>query len=355
MQPTILIITGEESGDLYAKKLVQEIKKLSPGVNFYGIVGKELEEEVKLLFSREKLTVVGFSEVVEKVLHFREAMKRVKKFIKKHKPKVCILIDFPGFNLKIAKLAHTLGVKVIYYSLPQLWAWGKWRIIFLKKWVDECFCILPFEEEFYKKLTLPVKFVGHPITEMIEEKELPVAKDTILLLPGSRLTEFTYTLPIFFKCIEKLPNFKFIIKIPPPLLPYLSLPSHLTSRTQITSSPLSAFSFKPSFAIVTSGTVVLEVALLGIPMVIVYKVSNLSYFLAKFLVKTKYIGLVNLIFNKPLVPELIQSKFTFTNLLQLIKTKTHSSPPVEFKILSHKLKKKEKPSQIVAKEVVKYF
>ena len=242
------------------------------------------------------------------------------------KPDILILIDYPGFNIRIAEWAKKEGIKTVYYISPQIWAWKENRVHTIKKYVDKMIVILPFEKDFYSKWDYKVEYVGHPLVEVIEDfkkqhqQQSASPKKIIALLPGSRKQEIKIKLPVMLEVSKAFPEYEFVVaKAPgqddsfyePFLAPYNNV-SALGGKTYELLNNASA-------ALVTSGTATLETALFGVPEVVCYKGNTISYQIAKRVIKVKYISLVNLIMNKPVVKELIQHEMTTENCIKELK------------------------------------
>ena len=320
---TIMIIAGEASGDMHGASLVHEMLKIDSSLKFYGIGGNKLQEAgVKLHAHASEMSVVGITEVIPKLGTILRIMNRMKKSMDEFNPDLVILIDYPDFNLRIAKAAHKRGIKVFYYISPQVWAWRKGRINQIKKSVNKMAVILPFEVETYRQKGFPVNYVGHPLLDLVKTKYSPQeartkfglkeGKTTVALLPGSRFSEVNNLLPEMLRAGEILAQHIQDIQF---LLPLAD-----TVEEKIITDIISGYSLKVNIisghtydaiscsdlAIVASGTATLETALLGVPMIIIYKISSLTYFIGKFIVHVKNIGLANIIAGKTIVPELIQ-------------------------------------------------
>jgi len=332
----IFLIYGDPSAHLLAVHLTRQLKKQKPDIEIKGLGSRELTSEgVEILYDLVSLSVVGIFEVLKNILKFRKIFQDTVTFLKKYQPDCVILIDYPGFNLRMAHQAKKMGIKVIYYVSPQVWAWNSARIKQIKKNVDLMLVIFKFEEELYKKSGVPVYFVGYPRMQFIKEEISPEEfrkhyhlksnGPFIGIMPGSRKTEIKYTLPIILKgahLIKKdYPYTTFIIlradKIEESFIRKFTLKYDDLNIVMVNQHKYSAIKFCNAL-IVCSGTSTLEVSLLEKPFIIVYKLSNLTYHLLKRMVKTPFIGMVNILLGKMLIPELIQEKLTPQNIYKHI-------------------------------------
>jgi lipid-A-disaccharide synthase len=319
----ILIVAGEASGDMHAANLIQQIKIIQPQIEFFGLGGKKLKENgVELYFNIVELAVVGLSEVLKNLKKFKEIFSGLLKEVDARKPDLAILVDYPGFNLRLAAELKKRGIPVIYYISPQVWAWGKERIKIIRQFVDLMLVVFKFEERLYQENGIPVKFVGHPLLDSVQpslSKEdlfrrysLDARKFTFALLPGSREKEVKLLLPVMLAAARIIYKYK-------PDSQFLILKSEtvkseifkrITARyrlplvviSEMTCDGLAA----SDFALVASGTATLETAILGLPMVILYKVSFLTWAYLKTALKIPYIGLVNVIKREKFIEEFIQ-------------------------------------------------
>lgn len=320
---TIMIIAGEASGDMHGANLVREMLKINPTLSFYGIGGKKLREEgVELFADASDMAVVGLTEVFSKLGSILKIMGMMKKSLDERRPDLVILIDYPDFNLPLAKAACKRGMKVLYYISPQVWAWRKGRIGQIRRTVNKMAVILPFEVEAYSREGFAVDYVGHPLLDMVKisfskqesRKRFGLAEDknTIAILPGSRLAEIRKLLPELLRAAEilknEIPDTQFVLPLADTLeeIRVTEIISSFKIKVKVISGHTYDIISCADLALVTSGTATLEVALLNVPMVIVYKVSLLSYFVGRLIVDIKNIGLVNIIAGKTIVPELIQ-------------------------------------------------
>ena len=321
---SILIVAGEVSGDIHGGKLVKAIKELSPEINIAGIGGENMSSAgMKLLRNVNEMSFLGFTEIIKHLPFVRKVMNELLKWIEIERPKVVVLIDYPGFNLRLAQKAKKLGCKIIYYISPQIWAWGKGRIKKIARVVDQMIVIFPFEEELYRNAGVSVEFVGHPILENLEssfsredffsENELDPDEKLIGLLPGSRTQEVDSLYKIMIDAVDLLkpeyPNMQSITAKSPVL--DNAVYTKITGNDSLKQSNNIYDIMKHSnLLFVASGTATLESACFGTPLIVVYRVSPISWIIGKILVKIKSIGLVNIVAGKKIAPEILQSELT---------------------------------------------
>jgi len=314
------IIAGEASGDLHGSNLMKSLKIKDPEAEFRYFGGDlMLAVSPGLTMHYSEMAFMGFVEVIANLNSIFKNIKSAKQDIISFQPDVVILIDFPGFNMKIAEFAKSKGFKVFYYISPKVWAWNQKRVLKIKKFVDRMFCILPFEVDFYKKWGMDVDYVGNPILDAIDcnipdeffkrNHNLDV-RPIIALLPGSRKQELERVLPEMVRTADRFPEYQFVIA-GAPSFGKEDYTGYLEGRkmTVIFNSTYNLL-LNSKAAIVTSGTATLETALLKIPQVVVYKGNPVSIAIARMLVKIKYISLVNLVMNQGIVKELIQEECT---------------------------------------------
>ena len=315
------IIAGEASGDLHGSNLVKAIHRQDVHADVRCWGGDKMEAAGATLVKHYRdLAFMGFVEVLA---HLRTIMGNIsfcKKDIVAFRPDVLVLIDYPGFNLRIAQWAKQQGIKVVYYISPQVWAWKEGRVKQIKRDVDRMLVILPFEQDFYMKWNFPVTYVGHPLIEVVELEKaiapapLPQDKPIIALLPGSREQEIKVKLPIMLEVTERFPQYRFAVAQAP------SQPNELyreiigNKDVLLVKGKTYDLLKQAKAGLITSGTATLETALFGVPQVVCYKGNAISFWLATKLVSVKYISLVNLIMDKPVVTELIQNDLTPDNL-----------------------------------------
>ncbi len=332
----------EVSGDLQAGILLQSLRKEYPTLQAIGMGGNKLEEAGQInFFHINELSLMGITEIFHAIPRIFKLLKQIKQSIIDQKPDAILLVDSAEFNFKIAKFAKKHGIPVYYFIPPKVWAWRQYRVKFLKKYVKTILCILPFEVDFYKKHGIDVKYIQNPLVDYLseyKEKVRAVVPYQIALMPGSRKKEVSALLPIFAETAEILekefPQMKFsIIQAPHFTAEYLENFWHgLESTPEVQLVPSKErYSFLRScqFCIAASGTATLETGLLGVPTVISYKVSKFSYFIGKLFIKVKYIGLVNLIFNREVFPEYIQEEAKPEILARQIKEWIYKSSTIE--------------------------
>lgn len=311
------VVAGEASGDLHAANLIKRIKERDTGAQFRAWGGDLMQQQgVEIVKHYRELAFMGFIEVTMNLRTILNNISYCKQDILAYKPDAIILVDYPGFNLRIAEWAKKQGIKVIYYISPQIWAWKQSRVHQIKRDVDLMLVILPFEEEFYQRFNYKVHFVGHPLLDAIAERPLPnrPEKPYIALLPGSRKQEIEKMLPIMLSAMHYFPQFDFVVAGAPGQTEAFYTPLLKDTGARLVSGKTYDVITNATAAMVTSGTATLETALLGTPQVVCYKGSWVSYQLAKQLIKVKYIALVNLILDRPAVKELIQNELTTHNL-----------------------------------------
>ena len=326
------VIAGEASGDLHGSNLIRALREKDPHADIRCWGGDKMEAAGATLVRHYKdLAFMGFIEVLNNLGTILRNIRFCKEDITAYQPDVLILIDYPGFNLRIAKWAKQQGFKIIYYISPQVWAWKENRVKLIKQCVDKMLVILPFEKAFYQKWNYEVEYVGHPLVEVVEEymnkeqerrnSELqtsnlkPQTSNIIALLPGSRKQEILKKLPVMLEVTKRFPDYRFVVAKAPGLDEafYSTLLAPYGNVSSVKDQTYSLL-MQAKAALVTSGTATLETALFGVPEVICYKGNALSYQIAKRLVNIKFIGLVNLIMDKEVMKELIQDDLTPGNL-----------------------------------------
>ncbi|MBN1350939.1 lipid-A-disaccharide synthase [candidate division KSB1 bacterium] len=330
----IMISAGEASGDLHGSRLVSELKAVRPDAEVFGIGGDRMQAAgMHLLYHINQMSIVGLSGIVRQLPFLRQAFKLIRNALVKNKPALIILIDYPGFNLRLAKIAQSLDIPVMYYIVPQVWAWGSWRLKKIARLVQQAVVILPFETEIFSNAGIKTEFVGHPLLDVLQVKsdkeaffskhQLSPAKKTIGLLPGSRVSEVAMLLPIMRAAVDQLrekhPDLQVVISkaesLDKQLFAEILEPGHPYRLIENATYEIMKYS---DLLVVASGTATLEAGLFKTPMVIVYKVSKLTYSIGKLLVKVDFLGLVNLLAGRQIVPELVQQNCTARNLIQTV-------------------------------------
>lgn len=331
------LIAGEASGDLHGSNLVKEMRLLDPTAYLRGWGGDLMQAAgVTLVKHYRDLAFMGFTEVVKNLPAIIQNIRLCKEDILAWQPDMLVLIDYPGFNLRIAEWAKKKGFRIVYYISPQVWAWKENRVAKMKRCIDKMLCILPFEKDYYKnRWNWEVEYVGHPLVEVIEKKQqdyqakhtgeklknkepatgIPEA-EIVALLPGSRKQEIAKKLPLMLEVTRSFPGYHFAVAKAPGLddafyAPFLAHFSNVSSFRNQTYDLL----LQARAALVTSGTATLEAALFAVPEIVCYKGSAISYQIAKRLINIKFISLVNLIMDRPVVKELIQDELTVNNLV----------------------------------------
>lgn len=326
------IIAGEASGDLHGSNLIKEIKKLDPTASIKAWGGDLMQQAgASLVKHYRDLAFMGFLEVIKNLPTILQNIRFCKQDIEAWQPDVLVLVDYPGFNLRIAEWAKKNGFRVVYYIAPQVWAWKENRVKKMKRCIDKMFCILPFEKDYFKnKWNWDVNYVGHPLLRVIESftSTTPLVTDNkkvIALLPGSRKQEIIKMLPIMLSVTPHFPAYTFMVaQAPGQDAPFYNrFLMGYANVTLVKNSTYELLSVADA-ALVTSGTATLETALFKVPEVVCYKTSKFSYRIAKWLVKIKFISLVNLIMDKEIVKEIIQENLTEQHLTNALRNITEN-------------------------------
>ena len=322
------IIAGEASGDLHGSNLVSALREKDRNAIIRAWGGEKMKRNgANIVKNYHDLAFMGFVEVLMNLNTILKNLSFCKKDITEFAPDAIILIDYPGFNLKVAKWAKKKGYKVFYYISPQVWAWKRRRVYTIKKVVDKMLCILPFEKKFYDNYGVDCQFVGHPLLDEISKVEpvdkkkfyksnrLNPKKEIIAMLPGSRKQEVSRMLTVMMDVVKMFPEYQFVIACAPSLpVSYYKQFINDKSNVRLVRNRTYQLLQLSSAAMVTSGTATLETALLDVPEVVCYKANKISYVIARMLAKVKYICLVNLIMDRPVVKELIQNDMTAKNI-----------------------------------------
>ena len=331
-----MIIAGEASGDLHAGKLISATKQRNTNVHFYGIGGENMREAgAEIMVDSKEMAVVGLIEIWEHRKVIFGALNQMRDSITQLPPDLLILVDYPEFNLRLAKHAKKHGVKVLFYISPQIWAWRQYRVKKIKRLVDMMAVVFPFETEFYLKHDVPVKFVGHPLvnevhpskdkTSLLEEFGLDANKPIIGLLPGSRRSEIKRLIGIIFESAHltksQIASTQFILPLAD-TLDKAELSAILEQYSDLNIKVIKNRAYDVisccDIVLTVSGTVTLEIALLKTPMIIINKVAWLTYAIVSRMLKIKHIGLCNIIANKRIAPELIQHDATPDKISHLL-------------------------------------
>ncbi len=325
MPDEILIVAGEASADLHASRALEELRRLRPGVRAFGVGGPRLRAAgLEALAPAEEISVMGLAEVLPRLPRILGILRAVARAAAERKPSAALLVDLPDFNLRLARKLKKLGIPVVYYVSPTIWAWRRGRARKIAKVVDRMLCILPFEERFYEGTGVSARFVGHPLAERPlpgpperyrEDLGLAPARTTVALVPGSRPSELRRIFPAMLDAAERIravrPDAQFVVPVAPTLAreelaPYLA--SHGTVQVTLVDGRTEEVIGASDAALVKSGTSTLETALMLRPMVVVYKLSWLSYLVGRLLVRIAHFALVNILAGRGLVPELLQGE-----------------------------------------------
>lgn len=344
--PQILVVTGEASGDAHAAELVAALQARRPDFRFFGMGGSRLAARgVELLYGAHEVSVMGITEVLPKIPRILQVMRGIAAAAAERRPACAILVDIPDFNLRLAAKLKALGVPVAYYVSPMIWAWRRGRVKTIRKRVDRMLCILPFEEDFYRDSGVDARYVGSPVVEQVpapastttfrQRLGLPVEAPTLALLPGSRMSEIRRLLPTLVSAAKQLSAERPGLQIVVPVAPTIPR-EEITSRFEGSGlSPRLVDGRAPEVvgasdaAIVASGTAVLEAGLMQRPLVVVYRVSLITYLVGRLMLKVAHVALVNLLAGRRLVPELLQGEMTPERIAAEIRRVWDPGPPRE--------------------------
>lgn len=330
-QQNIVVITGEASGDAHAGRMIGELKQLRPEITVRGIGGDNMRAAgAEIMFDFSELAVMGIVEVIKRYRHIKNIFNLILAELKVNAPDLLVLVDYPGFNLKLAKQAKNLGIPVLYYISPKVWAWRAGRVKTIKQYVDKMAVLFPFEVPIYQHAGVPVTCVGHPLVDAVKntlttkqakiKMGLKLNHRVIGLFPGSRRSEIDNLLPIMLDAAQRIQQKNVDVEV---VLPLASGIDQAYLDMIIAKSAVSVKVVKDSFydlttacdaIVAASGTVTLEIALLGVPHFIAYRVSPISYQILRRLVKIPYVGLCNIVTGKPVVLELLQDEVTVQRL-----------------------------------------
>jgi lipid-A-disaccharide synthase len=336
---SILVVAGESSGEMYAAELVRAIEARTgdDSLHFFGCGGEKMRQSgVETVVDIHKLAVLGPLETVSHLFHLYSAFKLLTEEAVSRHPQLAILIDFPDFNLRLAKRLHALHIPVVYFISPQVWAWRSRRVVLMKEIIDHMLVVLPFEQDFYASLGMDVEYVGHPLLDRVKTSisredfllkyQVENSRTLISLLPGSRSKEIHYHLPILLQTAQRLSLEKpmhFFVPLASNanrnLVEHLAQEANPELPLQIIVDDTYNTVGHSDLAVVSSGTATLETAMLGIPFVTIFKISNLTWIVGQYLVHVPFYSLVNLIAGKQIVPELYQQEFNVDRLYAEIK------------------------------------
>jgi len=327
----VMIVTGEASGDIHGAHVVRELKLIMPKIEFYGIGGVKMQETgVELHTNISELSVAGLVEVLKHYPRLRKILANTRTLLSLKRPDLLILIDSPDFNLPLAKTAHQLGIKVMYYISPQIWAWRKGRIKLIQKYIDMMAVVFPFEEKFYRDAGVPVEYVGHPLIkeakasqskeQTIKNLNLDASKKIVGLFPGSRASEVEYNYPVLLQAAKILAANRNDLQFITPIannLPEGYVEKYITDtdlEVHISTADIYDTIHACDAIAAASGTVTLQITLMQTPLLIIYKISPTSYRILKKIVKFSYAGIANVIANKEISREFIQADATASNI-----------------------------------------
>ncbi|MBN2301258.1 MAG: lipid-A-disaccharide synthase [Lentisphaerae bacterium] len=333
--PKIMIVAGEVSGDMHAARLVEAITEQTSGASFFGIGGESMRKcGVKTVYDVEDMAVMGISEVLRKMTFFRRALNKMTEIAMEQKPDCVVLVDYPGFNMRLATRIHKLGIKTVYYISPKVWAWNQSRIPKMARVLNRLITIFPFERKYFENTGLQVDYVGHPLVDQAKASLAEPLQDLawngeprIAILPGSRTHEIARILPVMCEAAKRLelirPASGFAIATPSPAIEstvrnVLATQKRIPSRLSVITGKTHQVLRQARAAMVASGTATLDASLMRCPMVIAYKVGILTSLLAHVLLHIEHVGLTNIIAGQEICRELLQEKLTATALTNSI-------------------------------------
>lgn len=331
MTHSILIVAGENSGEKCGASFIKEFRNNNPSTEFFGIGGHQMKEEgVSLLYSIQDLSHVGIFEILSHLPRLKRILSNIKHEVERRKPEAAVLIDSPDFNLRLVKSLKKLGIPVLYYISPTVWAWRKGRLKTIKKYVDKMLLIFPFEAKIYQQAGIPAEYVGHPLLERMnlslsreefyQKYNLSPDKKTICLLPGSRQSEINYHMPILTPAVQKIEEewgIQHVLPLAENLdVEYLRsfLPPDQSRINILTEDRLEGMAYS-DLILSSCGTANLEAALLEVPFIAYYRISPLTYSLGIPFVRTRTYSIVNILAGSKIIPELIQKRFTPDNIV----------------------------------------
>lgn len=330
-QKNIVVITGEASGDAHAARMISELKQLRPDINVRGIGGDNMRAAgAEIMVDFSELAVMGLVEVLKRYRHIKNIFNQLLAELKANKPDLLVLVDYPGFNLKLAKQAKKMGIPVLYYISPKVWAWRAGRVKTIKRYVDKIAVLFPFEVSIYENAGVPVSCVGHPLVDAVKntltskqakiKTGLKLNRRVIGLFPGSRRSEIDNLLPVMLDAAERIQHRNSNVDVVLPIAPGID-ETYINSILAKSAVPVKVVNDKfyeltaaCDAIVAASGTVTLEIALLAVPHFITYRVSPISYHILRRLIKIPYVGLCNIVTGKPVVLELLQDDVTAERL-----------------------------------------
>ena len=328
----IMILAGEESGDLVGAALYNQLKKLNPQLAAFGIGGDRMKSAgVNILFHVNKMAFLGFTEVIRHIPFIKKVQRALITQARENSIRIAVLIDYPGFNLSIAKKFKEYGIKIIYYISPQIWAWGSGRMKKISRLVDKMMVVFPFEEKLYRQNNVNVEFIGHPLVERINEYnflsrdelyqkfELDKTKGILLLMPGSRRNEVAQIYPRVIKAAQELAekfNLQIVVACSSNIDENVFYDMRGSQGIKLVKGNTYDLLRHSKFGIIKSGTSTLEAGYFSLPMIIVYRTSWLTYLIGKMLIKLDRIGMINILLDEKIVPELVQNEITTKNIIE---------------------------------------
>jgi lipid-A-disaccharide synthase len=321
--PRVFISAGEASGDHYGAELMRQMRRRDETLEFFGLAGAEMQSEgCRPIVRAQDVAHMGITEVIRHAPFIYQQLQKLKRSLTDNKPALAVLIDFPDVNFRLAKRCHALGIPVLWLVSPQLWAWKKRRLRWVQTWVTRMMVIFPFEESFYRECGVDAEFIGHPLADLLvptitraefaAKYSLDAARPWIALLPGSRAKEFALHFPVMRQAAEMLgDSYEFLVPIASTLNweTYAQMVAAAKSARLTPVHDAREALFHARASVVASGTATVQAALMGNPFVIVYRMSGLSFFLARRFVSVKFAGMPNLIAGQEIVPELLQNDF----------------------------------------------
>lgn len=363
-----LLIAGEASGDLHASDVISEIAHLDQKAEFRFFGGDLMSKAARRApeLHYDEMNVMGFSEVLRKLPKLLRNLAKAKRLLKKWRPDAIILIDYPSFNLKLAKYAHKMGIRVFYFISPKVWAWKEYRVRKIKKYVDRLFSILPFEVPFYARHNYQVTYVGNPSVQEIDKaiRHLPPARHffqrqdipddnrpIIALLPGSRKSEIRNNLPLMIEAVKRFPECRYIVAAAPAVPEKFYRMVAQDPGLNLTFGATVTLLKYSKAALVTSGTATLETALVGTPQVVCYRANGkkLTYKIMEKLLKVRYVSLPNLIVSNRVVPELLLHNCTVDNIARHLSPLIQASPEREWQIGGYKIMRRKLGTSVAAR------